>query len=36
MMEGQKGYRFLMEAPGVSQWVSFLQTRGLVRDERIG
>nr|WP_320143311.1 DUF4401 domain-containing protein [uncultured Cohaesibacter sp.] len=35
MMEGQKGYRFLMEAPGVSQWVSFLQTRGLVRDEEL-
>ena len=35
MMEGQKGYRFLMEAPGVSHWVSFLQTRGLVRDEEL-
>ena len=35
MMEGQKGYRFLMEAPGVSQWVSFLQMRGLVRDEEL-
>nr|WP_321483874.1 DUF4401 domain-containing protein [uncultured Cohaesibacter sp.] len=35
MMEGQKGYRFLMEAPGVSQWISFLQTRGLVRDEEL-
>lgn len=35
MMEGQKGYRFLMEAPGMSQWVSFLQTRGLVRDEEL-
>lgn len=35
MMEGQKGYRFLLEAPGVSQWVSFLQTRGLVRDEEL-
>lgn len=35
MMEGQKGYRFLLEAPGVSQWISFLQTRGLVRDEEL-
>ena len=35
MMEGQKGYRFLLEAPGVSQWVSFLQTRGLVHDEEL-
>ena len=35
MMDGQKGYRFLMEAPGVSQWVSFLQTSGLVRDEEL-
>ncbi|WP_321338394.1 DUF4401 domain-containing protein [uncultured Cohaesibacter sp.] len=35
MMEGQKGYRFLLEAPGVSQWVSFLQMRGLVRDEEL-
>ncbi|WP_321449029.1 DUF4401 domain-containing protein [uncultured Cohaesibacter sp.] len=33
MIEGKKGYRFLMDAPQVLHWLSFLQTRGLVHDE---
>lgn len=33
MIEGQKSYRFLLDAPQISQWFSFLQTQGLVCDK---
>ena len=33
MIEGQKSYRFLLDAPQISQWFSFLQTQRLVCDK---